>query len=281
MAASNIRDAEAIVTWRSAVTQSLITAFIPVMGWLNFPNAGRSLAITRWIALAWAIGLLLLLRAERAHPTKGVALAAFGLAPLPLFPMYLLMEHERNARGLPLELFARENIISVVYALATPPNFTVGLLIICAFTLQAMLMYWFGGYPVSGETLRFEPWSSLICGGFAAVLAWYRAQRLRREVSLLAKQERAASLQRVARTFLAIRDLANTPIQTLRVALALLRARHPEEQELAAKMDRSLDRLRDMNEILATDENAIDWYEGESFDSVQALQRLSSRGETP
>jgi hypothetical protein len=276
------QDAEVWVTWRCALTQSIITAFIALISWLNFPATGRPLAIIRAVTIVWALGLLGIAVAERKDPRRSVALSVFGLVPVPLFPMFLLIAHERSIRELPLELLFRENVASVVYALATPPAATLSLVIIAAFTLQGLSLYWMGGYPIAVEAFRLGPWITVVVGAFATGIALYRAHWQRREVTMIEEAERMVSLKRLAQTLHAVRDFANTPLQTIRIALSILASRHPEDHALTGTMERSMDRLSDLSKILEAEEAKVDWKPGEeSFDPVQVISKQISSRQTP
>ena len=73
---------------------------------------------------------------------------------------------------------------------------------------------------------------------------------------------------------LAVRDFSNTPLQTLYLTTALLRYRHRNDSELLERMDRSLARLRELNDIMSRYETQVGWKDGdESLDAAAVLQR--------
>jgi hypothetical protein len=267
------REAEALITWRAAVILCVITAIGPVAGFLNFPAAGRALFISRVVAIGWSLALLALLLAQSERKILWLSRLAYGFAPLPNFPMYWLVASERNLRGLPFDLFLREYVMVMVYALTTPPSVPISLCGIAAFTLQNLLLYRFRPYPLELQTAHLEPWTSLLWGASAMVVAFYRAHRQRREVMLIVQAERASALKRLLRAYLAIGDLLNTPLQTLRFAISLFATRHPEEQELTSKMERAVEGMHELNQVLATKASAGEWRPGdEAFDPLEVLR---------
>jgi hypothetical protein len=272
------REAEALVTWRSAVTQAVLTAIVPVAGMLDFPNAGTAVLISRGFTLVWALTLLGVLLAQRKRPRLEFCRLACALAPLPLLVMFWLLIHERSARDLPLEIFIRGNVASLLFAMQTPPKAAANLVTISAFTVENLVLYWNGTIVrVPHTTSWLEPWTSLLVGACAVGLALYRARRMRREVQLIAAVERALALDRLTRSFLAVRDLANTPLQTLEVTLALLDARYPAAHDLTRKMARSLMRMRELNQILSAQASNLSWKNGgESFDPTSVLKEHAS-----
>jgi hypothetical protein len=278
---SQEHDAEAFVTWRSAVTIAALAASLTILSHLNFPDViRRPLAISRLVTLGWESALLGILISQRRKPGLGASSVAFGLTAVPVLPMFWLIAHERTLRGLPLELFARENAAAIVFALTTPPSATVCLIVIAACTAQAVLSYWIGGFPISLATLRLEPWTSMLFGMFAAAVALYRARRQRREVALIVEAERSAALGRLMRAYLAVRDLVNTPLQTLGISLSLLTTRRPEDRQLHQAMERSVERLRELNRTLATERAAVAFRPGEeSFDPIAVLRTPAPESE--
>jgi hypothetical protein len=274
MAGRGEREAETLVTWRSAVTQAVLTAVFPVFGYLDFPSTGRPVFLSRVVCIGWALALLAILVRQRKRPSLTFSRIAFGLAPIPLLPMFWLLAHERSLRILPLELFFRENLASVLCAVATPPAAAISLVVIAAITAQNFIVYYFGAIPLAADTTRLEPWTSLLIGVFAVGLALYRAHRQRAEVGLIVARERATALERMTRSFLAARDLANTPLQTLELSLSLLKGRYPQAQDLTTKMERSLMRLRELNLVLDIKASEVEWKTGdESFDAMSVLRK--------
>ena len=56
--------------------------------------------------------------------------------------------------------------------------------------------------------------------------------------TVFSRLERTAALQRLVRAYLAVRDLINTPLQTLHIALPLLTTRCPAAREITDTMAR-------------------------------------------
>jgi hypothetical protein len=83
----------------------------------------------------------------------------------------------------------------------------------------------------------------------------------------------------VARAFLAVRDLANTPLQTITSATAALRAQLPEAQRATLdRIDRALAQLHELAAVLREHEQHMDWKPGEeAIDSLQHLRRAAQR----
>jgi hypothetical protein len=180
-----------------------------------------------------------------------------------------------------MELFVREAIASAVYAVAAPPRAIVSLVPIAAFTVEALLAYWTAHESHHGQMPPWQPWTSLFYGTCMALLAVYRARRQQQDVATTVKLERAAALQRLMRSYLAVRDLVNTPLQTLRVSAHLLEVRYPTAKEITGPMERAVERLNELNQLLADEASAFEWSPGtEAFDAVTVLRASRSKPES-
>src|SRR5262249_8383675 len=100
--------------------------------------------------------------------------------------------------------------------------------------------------------------------------------RLRRQAierKMAHAQAEAASLERFTRSMLAVRDLTNTPLQTLELNVALMARRLPEERAHLDRMQRALDAFRRLNGILDAYDLGSRCRQGdESFDPVMILK---------
>jgi hypothetical protein len=273
------REAEALVTWRAAVSLALLTAFGSVLGYLYFPSAGPPLLFLRVASFLWAMGLLLVLFAQRRAPRLSILHLVFALTPIPLFPTFWFVGLERTAQALPFELFVRQNLSAVLYALATPPSAAISLLVIVAFTAEALLLTDFSHRPGDIGAYGWQPWTSLLYGLCAMVIALYRAQRQRREVAMIIEIERSISLRRIFRAYLTVRDFVNTPLQTLTISLSLLEGRCPEASDIRSRMERSVARLEELNHILQSEASVPKWTSGhDSFDPLSSLRTTDASG---
>jgi hypothetical protein len=188
---------------------------------------------------------------------------------------------ERAAQGLPVELFVREAIASAIYAVAAPPCAIVSLVPIAAFSAESLLVYWTARGAPPGQLPPWQPWTGLLYGACMALLAVYRARHQQRDVATTVKLEQAAALQRLMRSYLAVRDLVSTPLQTLRVSIHLLGLRYPAAKETTGPMERAVERLNELNHLLADEASGVESPPGaEGFDPVAVLRAGRSRPES-
>jgi hypothetical protein len=203
---------------------------------------GRVLAIY-FAAIGVILLLLLLLLARRARPSE--ALSAFTVLCNAAVVLAALWGADDVLAREPRAWvpFQSHKLGVLVIALIAPTPSWVGAAWIVAFTLASATQYLAFPLEVRAHLATGEPWASLAFGAFAAVILVYRVRLLQVERTAARAQAEAESLKRLASIGLAVRDLSNTPLQTLRLSAALLRRRHPEEAARLDQIDRAIERL--------------------------------------
>jgi hypothetical protein len=198
------------------------------------------------------VGAWLWRRREHAHAVA--ANAAFLAVLLPFFPIIWIGESTAARLYLGREPMVPFQFLMLGISLLSPVSLWLagGLLGLVAINAAALWLYLHHNYPLPGAVA--EPWLTLIFGGIAAVFVLARLYRR----AMLQRLDRAsaetASLIRVSRLFLSVRDRANTPLQTIEFAIALLERRLPDEQHTIEAMRRALLRLRELSELVASEE---------------------------
>ncbi|NUO54629.1 MAG: hypothetical protein HOV80_37795 [Polyangiaceae bacterium] len=116
-----------------------------------------------------------------------------------------------------------------------------------------------------------------IYGTFALVLLFFRVRSLDVERKLVRAQTEATDARQSARVLMAVRDLSNTPLQSIEFASAILRRHEPEEAPSLDRIDRALDRLRSLHRPLKVYESDLEWRPGdESFDPESVLAKAAA-----
>jgi hypothetical protein len=263
------------MTWRSAIALGCLAVFAPVLASINEPEAGWPLALSRGVSIAWALGLLGFLIPQRKHPSLAAGRIVFALIPIPALPTFWLLAHDRAAHGHPLEIHFREALTSIIVAVVTPPRAAISIALIAAFSVESFILFWEGQ---TSHWWSWQPWTNFLYACCTMGIALYQAHRQRREVAMIVELEQAAALQRLTRAYLAVRDVVNTPLQILQVSLSLLSTRNPEASDLTRTMQRSVERLNELNHLLAAEASAMDSQPGaESFDPTIVLRTRSQK----
>ena len=117
-----------------------------------------------------------------------------------------------------------------------------------------------------------EPVATLLVGAISIGFLVFRARSLAAHERAARSEAELATMEQVAQVALAVRDLANSPLQTLEASLSLLQAGASDPAKLTAQMDRALARLRELNERLLPYEAHLRW-DREGFDPIAVLER--------
>jgi hypothetical protein len=140
------------------------------------------------------------------------------------------------------------------------PGFWVGFVSILAYFLSALLQFEVFFPPeIKAQVAAAEPWPMLafaLAGVFALV---YRFRRAQLEQELARMEAQNFAIKRLAQAFLNIRDLMNTPLQVIELSIDLLRKSNDPNKPIIDRIDRSMERLREINSVLIQHENEIEW----------------------
>lgn len=174
--------------------------------------------------------------------------------------------------------FRAHQLGAIAIALIAPPVAWVGVASIVALIGAAVAQFMLFSPDVRAHMPFGDPWSTMFFGGFALGLLFYRrrADRLVHEAAhAIADGE---SYQRFARAMIAVRDLSNTPLQTLMNSITLLRMQSPELRETADRLDRAVSQLTDLEKATRPFEHQLVLRPGdESWDPKAILEVESLR----
>lgn len=163
--------------------------------------------------------------------------------------------------------FQGHKLMVLAQALFAPPILYAGITGTVIIGFMALLQYFLFGYVQKERAVGGEPWITLVFAVFGIVLFLIRM----RAAVLEDKQQKMKSLLRA----FALKDLTNTPLQTIAMNAELLLTRHPEEAEPLMRIDRSVEKIstigRLADETVARSEKSIQG--GLSFDAEKILRR--------
>jgi hypothetical protein len=151
------------------------------------------------------------------------------------------------------------NKLGALAAALLAPDLAAGLLAIGGFVAMVVLRHLTFSPEVASHFPVGEPWTIFIYGLFSAALLVYRLHAQRLERQFLMMRSETAATERLARTFLAIRDFSNTPLQTIELSVELIRARDPELAPIVERIERSVDRLFRLHHTFSAYESHIQW----------------------
>jgi hypothetical protein len=158
------------------------------------------------------------------------------------------------------------------------PEAWVAVLSISAHTAMCLIRLATFSVAARSQMVIGEPWATIVIAIFAFVLLGYRLKSLALEREIARAHAEVVTTRAFAKFLLAVRDLANSPLQTIAFAAMTVRQRHPDLDPVMRVVDRALDRLRELDERLRQNEGVIDWSrKDESFDALEELRTRTGR----
>ena len=257
--------------WRADVATALIIVATQIVFAIISPDS-RRLVEARLGHVAWCLVALGWLGWRRSRASRRELVTMFVVIGAPLFYVFWLDEIGRAAlRGFWIPFTGPKMAVIGVALLA--PTLELGVVLIGLFTVETSVLALLSHLAGRREVVAGEPWVTFAYAIIALGLLIDRVRRQRAEAFAVRAQARSEEMARLARVALALRDLANTPLQTLRVNAALLR-QQPVDGAVMARIDRALDRMCELNRVLARWESGARWAPGdESFDPLEVLGR--------
>jgi hypothetical protein len=235
---------------RSGAYSSVLNAGGMGLQWFIEQKVG---GIPWWPGLLSAVvglAVLAVLLAARHRPRARLGTAAFLVNAGAVILCLSLTHPYYAAAPRPWRPFEANKLGALTVALLAPSRWA-GLLAIAGYVGSAVVQY--GLYPGDAhERLSVtEPWATVAYGAFSVGLLAYRLRGLAMSRAMAQARAEAVVLQRLARASVSLRDLANTPLQTLALSLAVLRARCTGLTPVLDRMERAVQRLQALGRALS------------------------------
>lgn len=205
-----------------------------------------------------AVGVLLVAFVRRTRWDRKTATVLFLLLFVPLYGVAWASHGAAARAGEPWIPFEAFRAYLVVLAVLIPGPYWVNVILMLGFIVEAIALWTVLDLPrVETALLWHEPWLTGVYVVIAGGLLAFRVAHDRMARDLERSRSRAEMLEQVARIFLSVRDRTNTPLQTLKLAVTVLRAKHPEVLALAELMSRSTDRIVETSALLSRFESKV------------------------
>ena len=222
-------------------------------------------------------GLIALLVRRRQRATVALGSTVFLLNMAAILVALWITSGYWAAAGRPWTPFQANKLGTLAVPLLAP-QLVVGLLSIAGLAAMAIAKFQVLAPEIQRGLPVGEPWVVLMYALFGSVLLVYRLRSVRLEREMLRLHAEAAASEQVARTFVHLRDHANTPIQTIAFATALIRASNPDLKPVLGRLERALDKLIELSRALTRYESIHKWSAGdESPDAAMLAEQLPAR----
>lgn len=197
-----------------------------------------------------AAGVALVLARSRRSWSLRACDIAFAIVTAPfVVSIWLPQLYDLHGHSLVEPMLAHHFLLLGIAVSA--PTWRSGGALIAVFTVHALALWRVLAHSASSPALDREPWFTLFFAVIAALLLYTRSRRRELERRLAAAEARARALSQVSGMLLALRDRANTPLQTLEIAIARLEQGGHADVGSVALMRRALERLVSIQRALA------------------------------
>lgn len=206
------------------------------------------------ICIAFVAALWVVLIVTRGLPSEALGTVAL-LACVTAVLAALEMSDRRLAGSTVMwSPFEAQKLGTLTLALLAPPRAWLGTVCIAEVTVVPLVEWaswspaWRARFPVAAA------WMVVAYGLFALVVYAHQLSRRTLERRVAVARAEAASSERFARLAILVRDLANTPLQTIELTVAALRRRLTFDPALLDRLERAAARLVAIGRALESSE---------------------------
>ncbi|AZZ35602.1 hypothetical protein CIK05_01905 [Bdellovibrio sp. qaytius] len=230
----------------------------------------------------WYIGLLIVIITfflTSKYPRLPVKISVTLMITMALFTMLPGSEiaaigSEHNVQ---MTYFGTYKFIIVCVALMAPfPHFIGYLLIALCLFIPPMQVLLFSPQimKLSGQ---FEPWTTMGYALAGLLILHHRISTLKLHANLVESEAKEKNLRDFADVALALRDLTNTPLQSLDLLTELLRSDKISTQQASELLSKTTYRLRELMQVLSEQQKKLTKQQSlQSMDSMDIIRKTFS-----
>jgi hypothetical protein len=209
-------------------------------------------------ALAWSAVLLVFLVTTRRRQSRMAANSAFVLNTAVIVSALWMIGQDVIASGRTWMPFQEFKLGMVTVAMIAPEPW-LGVVGIAAYATASLAQFEAITAVSHDHLVVTEPWATLAFGLFSVILLAYRLRQSVLERGIAFARARNEATEELAKVMLAVRDLSNTPLQTIAFAAETARTLHPDLAPVIDRIDRSLGKLRALDRRLRAHEHTVRW----------------------
>jgi hypothetical protein len=232
----------------------------------------------QWILFASSgLAFFCLILVSRQRP-RGVTVAAFHGNIVVSAVALFVTNGQLAASGVRFQAFLGFKAYLIMGALLLPEDLLIAVPFFVAGAILPAIEW--ATWPAAWHSALSvgEPLGTVAVGVLAVTLYAHRVRSTALQRRMANTEAQALAMQRIARMSLAVRDLANTPLQTLELGLEVMERGQPVSPEQRERLWRAMARLRDLNRLLEPYAQGVTWLPGdESIDSEQVLSRSTPK----
>lgn len=274
--ASRLRESKrAKLARRTAIVFSAMGAFSAVIFYLGWrDNKAISIVPQMTFATFSLVGLaiVLIFRQMKAEFSSAISISLITLSFLSTW-----QNNQAMAKiDLHYEPFIGYKIVALMIAVVGPmyPWIWASFALVFACAVLPALQYF--QFPVEARLymLSPEPWPTILYVTVAVAMLAYRIRMHKLEEQLMHVFVETTTDHRLAKAYLAIRDMFNSPLQSLALIPALLRTNTPETEKIAGYVEEAVGRLEALSQTLYSFNQREDWHrDSTSFDALESIDK--------
>ncbi|MES2855680.1 MAG: hypothetical protein V4692_07445 [Bdellovibrionota bacterium] len=205
---------------------------------------------------------------------RGSAVIFLSIAASELLASSISASKFTNAQ-MPFTLFEAFKLVAVLIAALTPRPAWVGYLILSFCILVPPLQVLLLDPEIESWTNFREPWVTLQYAIAGILILRYRLNADGRQTVSVESQSSAKSKRDLAQVAEAVRDLTNTPLQSLEILSDLLKSNEIDSVQAADRMREATYRLREVVQIFEDNQTKLSM--GQGSDTVDSFEVLRSK----
>ncbi len=245
---------------RAAVIAALLGVLGTSLGVVGFwPLSGLWLRLVQLAGILINGSVLWALYARLPPYSRTRSNAAFLLVLVPTAVMAWMVDDARSLQSAHWVPYEPSKLSALTLAIIAPPGWPIGMVAILMFVGSALVHHLLLADAFRTRMAAGEPFGIIAYGLFALVVLAFKQHSYSLRGELEHARSEKLALERVARVSMALRDLANTPVQTLELVRQKLLTDDPQLDVQTERMGRALERLRRLNDILAPYQSAVVW----------------------
>lgn len=191
-------------------------------------------------------------------------------------PFYYLSWHLNVEAAASTQLWIPfQNLHFHLFALVilVPGSYLINFILIVGFAIEALILWLYLDLPHLPNVILFtEPIFTFLYVVVAIALLWFRYRDEQTIQRLSLEHAKAEVLETLARIFLSIRDKSNTPLQTLKISIDLLKMKRPLDDHTISVLENSVNRLSFLSDILKMSEEKMEFNGEELMTDEEILQ---------
>jgi hypothetical protein len=219
---------------------------------------GRIVTPWHWVQYLVAATAFLALAIGVPRQSRPLTWVAYGILNASGMAALWINNQQLAATGVTFQTFTGFKLMAIVGALILPADLVIA---IPSLVVGAVLpaIEW-ATWPAEwrAHSILSEPLGTVFIGLFAIVLYAHRVRGQVLQRRLYDSESKRVIIQEVARIALAMKDLSNTPLQTLTAGLAVLRGRDGATEQVD-RLQRAVSQLSELNHLLEPYLSKVDW----------------------